>query len=230
MNRLTIRAGKKRGTIVDDLYEDLRARIISLEFPPGHQLNRQELALEYEVSLTPLRDAFQRLEAAGLLDVRPQSRTMITKIDVKQVTETAFLRAAIESEIVARCAANPGQFRLDGAEAIHHQLVGAIDQHDEFEVFARLDKQFHRALYDMIDLGGLYDLVDTRSGQLDRIRRLHLRDHSERKPETVIADHAAILAAIRAGDPAGARQAMQHHLSGTLSRLGLLRERYPKWF
>jgi DNA-binding GntR family transcriptional regulator len=225
-----MRAGKKRGTIVDDLYEDLRARIISLEFPPGHQLNRQELALEYEVSLTPLRDAFQRLEAAGLLDVRPQSRTMITKIDVKQVTETAFLRAAIESEIVARCAADPERYRLDSAEAIHQQLIGAIDKRDDFEVFARLDKEFHAALYTALDLDGLYDLVDNRSGQLDRIRRVHLRDRSERKPETVIADHATILAAITAGDPVAARQAMQHHLSGTLSRLGLLRERYPKWF
>lgn len=221
---------KKRGTIVDDVYADLRARIIALEFAPGHQFNRPELAQDYGVSLTPLREAFQRLENSGLLDIRPQSRTTVKRIDVRQVAEAAFLRTAIEAEIVARLAAQPSKQLMETARATNLLLAGAVDRQDEFEIFARLDKQFHHALYSAVDLDGLFDLVDSRSGQLDRIRRLHLRHRLERKFETVIADHDAILAAIEAGNPDRARQAMQHHLSGTISRVDLLRERYSDWF
>ena len=67
-------------------------------------------------------------------------------------------------------------------------------------------------------------------GQLDRIRRLHLQLREESKSAQVVADHARITAAIRASDADGARAAMRAHLSGTLSRLEVLREHFPGCF
>jgi GntR family transcriptional regulator, rspAB operon transcriptional repressor len=72
--------------------------------------------------------------------------------------------------------------------------------------------------------------VESRSGQLHRIRRLHLQMREESKSAEVVADHARIVSAIRTSDVENARAAMRVHLSGTLSRLDKLRERFPGCF
>lgn len=221
---------ERRGSSVDHVYDVLRQRIVSLEFLPNHSLSRQELANELGVSQTPLREALQRLQGEGLVEIYPQSRTLVTRIDVSRVAEAVFLRTAVETEIVARLAADTTIYDISLATGIHRLLLEAVGREGDFETFASIDKEFHRALYEAAGLARLHELVDTRSGQLDRIRHLHLRHKSERKPEMVVADHARILDAIRAGDPVGAKRAMHDHLSGTLSRLEILRERYPDWF
>src|SRR3546814_13591349 len=75
------------------IYDDLRARIVSLELPPGTTLSRGALAKHYDGSLTPLREAMQRLEQDGLIRLFPQPTTGATKIAVAQLTEEHDLAA-----------------------------------------------------------------------------------------------------------------------------------------
>ena len=64
------------------MFERLRNAIIALELPPGAPLSRAELAGQFGVSSTPVRDALMRLEEEGLVDVFPQHATVVSQIDV----------------------------------------------------------------------------------------------------------------------------------------------------
>src|SRR3546814_2587991 len=80
----------------DLICDDLRERILGLELQPGTGLSRPALAEFYRVGQTPIRDAILKLEQEGLVEIYPQSKTLVTRIDVAHAKETQFLRTAIE--------------------------------------------------------------------------------------------------------------------------------------
>src|SRR5689334_19429155 len=79
--------------------DHLRERIVALDLPPGMLLSRAELAANFGVSQTPVRDALMRLEEEGLVDVFPQHKTVVSRIDIAQARQAHFLRRAIELEV-----------------------------------------------------------------------------------------------------------------------------------
>lgn len=87
------------------LHDSLRERILNLDLAPGQYISRSEIAADYEVSLTPVRDALIKLEEEGLIHIYPQSKTEVSKIDLAHARETHFLRLSLELEIVSRLAA-----------------------------------------------------------------------------------------------------------------------------
>lgn len=220
----------RRLPLAQQVYEDLRRRIVSLELPPDSPLSRVELSQHYQISQTPLREALQKLDEEGLVATYPQSRTEVSRIDVAQIFEAQFLRTAVEADIVARLAGDPDKQRLAAAEETHDKLSRAWDRDQSLETFSELDRKFHRDLYAAAGVGSLIQMVEKRCGQLDRIRRLHLQWFNDRKPETVVSDHQSILDAIRASDVDGADAAMRKHLAGTIGRLEALRGNFPDYF
>ena len=82
-----LHAASLSGGTVQRVYEDLRKRIITLDLPPDTTLSRSELTDTYEVSQTPIREAMQLLKQEGLVRIYPQSKTVVTRIDVPQIYE-----------------------------------------------------------------------------------------------------------------------------------------------
>lgn len=208
--------------------DSLRGRIISMDLPPDTVLSRSELAAEYNVSQTPLREALQKLEAEGLVDIYPQSRTVVTRIDPVQIREAHFLRLAVETEVLRRLAetADPAlTARLNTLVALQEALAG---NPAELPAFQELDELFHQTLMAGAGQPGLYALLRSRSGHLNRLRRLDLP--GEGKIRHILQGHRAIIAALEAHDPQAAQEAIRGHLSQTLSRLDLLRQTHPQYF
>src|SRR3546814_16243913 len=80
------------------IYDDLRARIVSLELPPGTTLSRGALAKHYDVSLTPIREAMHRLWQDGLIRTSPQPKEVVPQQDVAAPEEAPVLSAAPQNE------------------------------------------------------------------------------------------------------------------------------------
>lgn len=208
--------------------DSLRGRIIAMNLPPDTVLSRSELASEYNVSQTPLREALQKLEAEGLVDIYPQSRTVVTRIDPVQIREAHFLRLAVETEVLRRLAdsADPALIgRLKTLVALQEALAG---NPAELPAFQELDELFHQTLLAGAGQPGLYALLRSRSGHLNRLRRLDLP--GEGKIRHILEGHRAIVAALEAHDPQAAQDAIRGHLSQTLSRLDVLRQSHPQYF
>lgn len=213
--------------VAPQLYESLREMIISLELAPGTTLVRADIASRFGVSQTPVRDAMQLLQQEGLVDVFPQAATQVSKIDLASATQAHFLRRAVESEIVRMLAEAPDPAliaRLRGWLAQQAQLAAAKD----LVGFSRADQAFHLELYLACGQQELHQLVRSRSGHIDRLRRLHVP--TKGKVQRIIADHKALVEAIAAGSPERAQQSLREHLSGTLAQAGAIRKAHPDYF
>lgn len=221
------RQSAKRGSASQQLHQALRDRILSLELKPGHALSRADIAAEYRVSLTPVRDALMKLEQEGLIETFPQSKTEVSRIDVGHAQETHLLRLSVELEIVRRIALMDDPNRTRAARSLLAQQVAAGDAGD-LTSFVRLDHAFHLSFFETIGMANLYDLIEERSGHIDRLRNLNLPDPG--KMHSILDCHGRILDRIEAGDPDGACAVVREHLSGTLQMVDVIRERYAQYF
>lgn len=208
--------------------DSLRRRIISLELPPDSVLSRTELARQYDISQTPLRESLQRLETEGLVEIFPQSRTVVTRIDTGQIFEAHFLRMAVETEVLRRLAVDCDAGILARLRTLLAMQEALANNPAELAAFQELDEVFHQTLMAGIGQPGLHALLRARSGHLNRVRQLDMP--SEGKIRSILCGHAAIVAALAAKDPAAAVAAIRDHLSQTVSRIGLLRAQHPDYF
>jgi DNA-binding GntR family transcriptional regulator len=208
------------------VFERLRDQIIALVLPPGAPLSRVTLQAEFGLSSTPIRDALMRLAEEGLVEVFPQHATLVSRIDVGRAQQAQSLRQALELEIVRLLALQPAIAPVD-------ELNGLIAQQrrfakdGDFASFTVVDNAFHERLYTAADKQELWLLVRSRSGHIDRLRRLHLP--SPGKAQTILRHHKQIVDAIAAGQPDAAQAHLREHLTGTLSDLATIRGRWPDY-
>ncbi|MFV0358232.1 GntR family transcriptional regulator [Tropicimonas sp.] len=216
------------GSASSRIFDELRLRIISLDYPPGTLLSRPDLALEFDVSQTPVRDAIQRLEQEGLVRVYPQSRTLVTKIDVPQIHEAYFLRFALETEVVRKLAREGDLATVERAKPILQMQENIAGERSQIPLLQELDEIFHRTLFAGAGYIGLHALMRSRAGHLDRMRRL--REPDAAKIAHILAGHVEILDAIAAGDEAAGAAAIRAHLGKTVANVEDLRAEHPDYF
>lgn len=216
------------------IHDDLRQRILSMDLPPGTALPRADLARHYEVSQTPLRDALQLLERDDLVQIRPQSRTVVTRIDIARVHRAHFLRTALETEVARHLAGSgapdvvaQGRAVIEAQRGLTADVDGNSDK-DKLRLFQELDEYFHRVLFEGAGQHDLHDLVRSRAGHMDRVRRLQV--HSPAKIAGIIDGHNAILDTIAACDEPGAIRAMRDHLRRNTDWVDAFRDRHPDHF
>lgn len=216
------------GGTVQRVYDDLRKRIITIQLPPDTTLSRGELTETYEVSQTPIREALQLLKQEGLVRIYPQSRTVVTRIDILQIYEAHFLRVALETEVCRRLAADPDPTVIMRARSIIKMQAAVADDPEQIAIFQELDELFHQTLFAGVKRSSLHQLVRERSGHLERIRRLHLPEKG--KIDSILDGHHAIIEAIATRDEQGAVDAIREHLSRTVAKVEDLRKEFPQYF
>ena len=208
------------------VFERLREQIIALTLAPGTVLARNELMAQFGVSQTPIRDALLKLAEEGLVDIFPQHATVVSPVDLPLAQQAHFLRRSVELEVVRTLALRPDRSFVPRLQALIARQRAMLDAQD-FESFAETDQSLHRQLCEAAEVPDLWALIRSRSGHLDRLRRLHLPVPG--KAQSILDDHAGILDAIAAGDPDRAQDALRRHLSGTLAEVDEIRARFPDY-
>lgn len=210
------------------VFEQLRARIVSMELAPGTVLVRSELAEAFGVSQTPIRDALIKLGEEGLVQIFAQHATVVSRIDLAAATQAHLLRQALELEIVERLAAGEADAALEArlTDALARQeATGTLTDADCVE-FIEADQAFHQAMYVALGLEALWALVRRQSGHIDRLCRLHLPEAGN--IASVLAQHEQIAATIARREPSAARTAVREHLNDLLGRIDEIRRLYPE--
>lgn len=187
------------------LYEHLRGRIIRGEFPPGTRLSEAGVASDLRISRQPVRETFIKLSEEGLLEIRPQRGTLVPKISARMVEDARFIREAIEADVIKLAARTFGRDELAMLDALLTKQKRATSIPD----FVALDDQFHRTLAQGVGRAHAWNVVEALKAQLDRVRYLSLQQFPK---DALIAQHAAVVEAVRAGDADAAEQAMRLHL------------------
>jgi DNA-binding GntR family transcriptional regulator len=216
------------------VYANLRDRIVKLDLPPGTPLLRAELAETHGVSLTPLRDALQQLAKEGLVRIFPQSRTLVTPIDVSAVSEAQFMRIALETEVVRQLAAEIPPDDMTRLRSIVALQSSIADQPGDVPTFQELDEIFHQTLFIAAGHVQSQRIMRSHAGHLERLRRLHLDDSDAAgrilNNKAVIEGHTEILDGIAADDPARAMASLREHLQRTVNRMAEKQAAFPEYF
>jgi DNA-binding GntR family transcriptional regulator len=208
------------------VFEHLRELIVTLALEPGAVLPRNELTRYFNLSATPIRDALTRLGEEGLVDIFPQHITRVRSVDLASARQAHFLRLSVELEMVRMLAERPDPVLSQTLLQLVEQQRACLATGD-LKNFTRIDLTFHQQLYEAAQLEQLWTVMRSSSGNLDRLRRLHLPLNG--KAQSILDEHAAIARAIGAGDPESAQQYVRQHLSGTLSEIEELRLKYPSF-
>ncbi|GAB3336368.1 GntR family transcriptional regulator [Bordetella tumulicola] len=208
------------------VFEKLRDLIVSMELQPGAPLARAELAEAFGLSQTPIRDALSQLRDEGLVDIYPQHTTAVSRIDIAAARQAHFLRRSLELEIVRMLAERDDPALIDRLQA-HIDVQQANRGAEHHPAFMAADQAFHQEMHLAAGVGALWELEQRYSGHVDRLRRLHLPEAG--KVDRILRDHQRIVDAIAQQDVAGAQAALREHLSGTLSQITEICERYPDY-
>lgn len=203
----------------------LRGKVVHNDWVPGAQLSEAEVAKAFGVSRQPVREAFIKLAEEGLVEIRPQRGTFVRKISASAVLDARFVREAIEADVVRLVAQAPDPATLQELGRLieaQRKVAG-----NEPRAFVPLDDAFHRTLAQAAGRNYAWSVIESLKSQMDRVRQLSTRKFPMAR---LIAQHEAVVAAIAAGDPAGAEAAMREHLRAILTDLPLIRESLPEYF
>ncbi len=215
------------GSLAQRVYGSLKEAILDLTLRPGAILRKGEVCETLGVSRSPVSEAVARLATEALVEVVPQAGTFVAKLSMDEVREGAFLREALELaavEEVARAATQEQLRELRRNLRLQEALVADGDQAG----FYAADARFHETVLGLTGHRRLPGLSRTAWVHVDRARRLLLPEPG-RIGET-LEEHRAILAALEAQDPEGARAALRTHLRQVVTRLERLAEGQPELF
>lgn len=207
------------------VYQEVRRRIIRYSLPPGIPVSENELAAEFGLSRTPVREALLLLAGEGFVRIEPKVGTFVTKLQRAAIREAQFLREAVETTSLASLGLPLDPQVLEELEEnIRLQKAGTNDLLE----FAQLDDDFHRGLMRLAGHGGSWRVVSEAKGHLDRAR--HITPTTRMEQGTLVAQHAAILNAVKAADIVAALSMLQKHLRIVLRDLEILEESQPEIF
>lgn len=215
------------GSLAQRVYHVLRGAILDMTFPPGAVVRKAALCEQLGVSRSPVSEAIARLASEGLLDVVPQSGTRVSRFSMEEIREETFLREAIEVAAAMRVAWIRTDEQLTRL-ARNLRLQELLAQDRDFMGFFEADEEFHALMLEFTGFPKVVAAAGTLSLQIKRARILLLPEEG-RAAETV-AEHAAILDAVRKRDPDAARAAMSFHLGQLIPRIEPLERRHPEFF
>src|SRR6185312_4892902 len=137
-----MRRYRDAGTAADSVYAALRHGIVEGLLPPGTKLRADELAKQLGISRTPIREAHLKLEAEGLIVVRPGVGLVVQAFSPEEVIEIYHIREMLEGKAAALAAENANAYERAGLAELMSEITVATDVQD-FALLRRLTGAFH---------------------------------------------------------------------------------------
>jgi DNA-binding GntR family transcriptional regulator len=210
-------------TFADEVTRVLRAAILEGRLVPGQRLTEPELAQRLGVSRTPIREALRELEHEGLLQRVPGRGTVVAEISSQDVEDIYAVKSALECAAVRAACTRIAVAELAGLESLLQQMK-ALSAAGDLLPYSRVSRQFHELLIRSSGNRWLEETYRTLDVRIQQLRNYALATPS--RPKLSVAEHEAILAAVRRRDGATAERLIRAHVEqagAILSRA--LRER-----
>ena len=209
----------RRSSVVDDVYNGIYERLMSLAIAPGARIPIDLIARDLNVSQTPVREALSRLEREGLVHkAHLIGYSAAPQLSRKQFEDLFNFRLLIEPEGARLAALNMTPAALDHIENIAADMADGgtpVDRTSRYSRFARIDSDFHD---EIMRIAGNEIIRATLFNQHVHLHLFRLMFHS-RVTQEALQEHEKLLAAFRAGDATAAQTAMREHIRCSRDRL-----------
>jgi len=218
--RTILNYGKEaRLSLTDRLYYEIRDDILSWEINPGALLVEAQLAKEYKVSKTPVREALGLLSQEGLVEVIPRVGYRVTLMTPRDVHEVFTLRILLETTGIGLAAKQASDDELAALYEDGEKLGMRIDTGEIApEEYLKLHDSFHVRL---ALLSGNRRLANVVARLLRDWVRVRLRDPELTRESVRInrSDSREICKALLRRDADNARRLLRAHISKSLQEI-----------
>jgi DNA-binding GntR family transcriptional regulator len=208
----------------DVVRETLRDAILEGELAPGARLREEELAREFGVSRTPIREALQQLGAEGFIDVSPHQGAVVASLTVEDILAIYVVREVLEGVSARLAARRATPTQTERLQAILEQMETRTDGASPGQL-ADLNLQFHAELR----RAAANRYLDRFLSQIEHaVRRFGQTTYAAPgRKESSIAEHRAIVEAVIDRDPERAETlAIEHMRSARRLRLRILADEH----
>ncbi|HEX6352794.1 GntR family transcriptional regulator [Actinophytocola sp.] len=190
--------------------EAIKAGILNGQFKPGAALVENDLAGQYGVSKTPVREALKTLESSGLVVIRPYTGTTVRELTEQDALAIYDMRLLLEPEALKRSVAAGSDFAA-AEEALRRAALA-----EDASTRSTANRDFHRGLYAGCGNPLLTSTLDALRDQTALVSASSWAREASWEEEA--AEHAAVLAQVRAGNGAEAADLLRRHIDGFVTR------------
>ena len=216
---------KKEVNVSDIAYNELKQKIIELEYEPDSQLVEEELSTALNVSRTPLRQALYRLELEGLIVKQANGRMRVAPVSLMEVEEVYKVREVLEGLLAREATIHMTDEKLQQLEDV--LVLMKLSEQNRVKHTVRYSIEFHSVLYSLSTNQTVKRLMEQLNGSIERYRRISGYKNPEFKPIVPVQEHQEIFKLIQDGDPEKVEEEVRKH---TIRKLAVAKETLELYF
>ncbi|MFH9466231.1 GntR family transcriptional regulator [Streptomyces clavifer] len=201
---------ERPGPLRERVYDALLELITTRALGPGQHLVESELAGHLGVSRQPVREALQRLNTEGWVDLRPAQGAFVHEPTEEEADQLLSVRTLLEAEAARLAAANSGRAGIEALQELCSQGERAVAA-DDVDLAVATNAAFHAKV---MELAGNLVLAEL-AAQVDRRVRWYYTPVARRRGTQSWIEHRALTEAISARDELRATEVMRAHTEHT---------------
>lgn len=203
-----------KGSLAEIAYEKTKEKIIYGNLSPGDIVTVGDLAIEYCMSKTPVRDALNKLKNEGLLKLLPYKGYIVSQIDLKDMEELFSIRILLEGAVAELAAINANQEQIERLYNLASYDFNNVENSEI--VFMKVNFDFHVTVAEASGNKRLKNLISNTMSQMLRVLYLDLKAEN---PQSMNIDHMEIVDAIKNRNPDLAKQLAIRHIEKSKIRI-----------
>jgi DNA-binding GntR family transcriptional regulator len=192
----------------ETVQDALRTAIIEGTYAQGERLIEEEIAIRFDVSRNPIREALHALAVDGFVVVEPRRGARVATIDARRTRELFEVRAPLEGLVARLAATRRTTEQLRELRTVTEQGIRAAEE-GRLEELPRLNTEFHGRLAAAANNELLAGTLARLSDIIRWVYAAHIRERSTMS----WVEHAAIVDAVEAEDPERAERCGAGHIS-----------------
>jgi DNA-binding GntR family transcriptional regulator len=213
----------ERRSLATQVADALRELIMSNAYKQGQQLRQDEIAKRLGVSHIPVREAFQLLEAEGLITNIPYKGAVVTRLSESEIEEYFDIRATLEVDLLRRALGKIGPDAIARAR----EIVAKMDTAPPLR-WGEYNWALHEVLYQPAGRPITLEFVRKIHDNLDRYVRIQL-SLAEENRQRAHQEHILLIDLCEAADRAKALKLLSTHINGVRDDLlNHLKQHPPK--
>lgn len=212
-------------------YDRCKKDIMTFALKPGEPVSAAKLAERYHVSRTPAREALVRLNTEGLVDIFPQSKSMISKIDLSRAKQEWFIRKTLEIGMADAFfeRVQPADIEEMRAYAKRCESIGMQPRnHETSYEYLLNDNKFHAVTYRVAGEMLASEMIESTMVHYSRVRLLADLDNAHK--DRTVSEHEGLIRLAAEGDKEGYRTMLEVHLGRVLGDIEQMCGQFPDLF
>ncbi len=206
----------QRRTLHEEVLERLRDMIIEGRLEPGQRINEGAVGAQLGVSRTPLREAIKSLASEGLVEMQPAKGAVVRRFSLRDLREILEVIKSLEQLGGRIACAEATEEQIAEVVALHERMMVLYTERNRLEYF-KLNQTIHSAIVAVSGNAVLAEMHETLQARIKRLR--FIGNEGPEKWAGAVAEHEAMIAALKRRDGEALSVEIGKHMDHTLDRV-----------